>query len=95
MIYLCGERITKKNEIMNQTDSIRNSIIDNLITISNLDYLKAIYKIVENSTLSIDKLNIGVEQRMMLQLSEDDIQNNRVITETEMNKTDLKWLKEL
>jgi len=30
-----------------------------------------------------------------LQLSEDDIKENRIISETEMNKSDLKWLKEL
>jgi hypothetical protein len=80
---------------MNQTDSIRNSIIDKLITISNRDYLNAIYKIVENSTLSIDKLHLSAEQKIMLQLSESDIQENRVITESELNKNDLKWLKEL
>lgn len=80
---------------MNQIDNIRNSIIDKLITISNRDYLKAIYKIVENSTLNIEKLNLSAEQKIMLQLSESDIQKNRVITESEMNKTDLKWLKEL
>lgn len=80
---------------MNQIDNIRNSIIDKLITISNRDYLKAIYKIVENSSLSIDTIHLSAEQKIMLQLSESDIQNNRVITESEMNKTDLKWLKEL
>jgi hypothetical protein len=50
---------------------------------------------VENSTLSIDKLHLSAEQKIMLQLSESDIQENRVITESEMNKNDLKWLKEL
>ncbi len=80
---------------MKQTDSIRNNIIDKLITISNRDYLNAIYKIVENSTLSIDKLHLSDEQKIMLQLSECDIRENRVITESEMNNNDLKWLKEL
>lgn len=80
---------------MNQTDSIRNSIIDKLITISNRDYLKAIYKIVDNSSLLAEKVQLSAEQKIMLQLSEDDILNNRVVSEKDMNKNDLKWLKEM
>jgi len=80
---------------MNQTDIIRNSIIDKLITISNRDYLKAIYKIVDNSSVVADKIHLSAEQKIMLQLSENDIKENRIISETEMNKSDLKWLKEL
>ena len=80
---------------MNQTDSIRNSIIDKLITISNRDYLKAIYKIVDNSSLIAEKVHLSAEQKIMLQLSEDDLLNNRVVSEIDMNKNDLKWLKEM
>jgi len=80
---------------MNQTDSIRNSIIDKLITISNRDYLKAIYKIVDNSSLIAEKVHLSTEQKIMLQLSEDDLLNNRVISEIDMNKNDMKWLKEM
>ncbi len=80
---------------MNQTDNIRNSIIDKLITISNRDYLKAIYKIVDNSSLLAEKVQLSAEQKIMLQLSEDDILNNRVVSEKDMNKNDLKWLKEM
>jgi hypothetical protein len=80
---------------MNQTDIIRNSIIDKLITISNRDYLNAIFKIVDNSSVVADKIYLSAEQKILLQLSEDDIKENRIISETEMNKSDLKWLKEL
>ena len=80
---------------MNQTDSIRNSIIDKLITISNKDYLKAIYKIVDNSSVKAEKIQLSAEQKIMLQLSEEDLLNNRVVLESEMNTNDLKWLKEI
>ncbi len=75
---------------MNQTDIIRNSIIDKLITISNRDYLNAIFKIVDNSSVVADKIYLSAEQKILLQLSEDDIKENRIISETEMNKSDLK-----
>ena len=31
----------------------------------------------------------------MLQLSEDDLLKNRVVSEIDMNKNDMKWLKEI
>ncbi len=80
---------------MNQTDSIRNSIIDKLITISNKDYLKAIFKIVDNSSVAAEKIQLSDEQKILLQLSEDDIKEHRVVLEAQMNKNDLKWLKEM
>jgi len=80
---------------MNQIDSIRNSIIDKLITISNKDYLKAIFKIVDNSSVAGEKLQLSDEQKILLQLSEDDIKEHRVVLEAQMNKNDLKWLKEM
>jgi len=80
---------------MNQIDSIRNSIIDKLITISNKDYLKAIFKIVDNSSVAGEKLQLSDEQKILLQLSEDDIKEHRVVLEAQMNKDDLKWLKEM
>ena len=80
---------------MNQTDSIRNSIIDKLITISNKDYLKAIFKIVDNSSVAAEKILLSDEQKILLQLSEDDIKEHRVVLEAQMNKNDLKWLKEM
>ena len=80
---------------MNQADSIRNSIIDKLITISNRDYLKAIYQIVDSSSFVAEKIHLSAEQKIMLQLSEDDILSDNVISENEMNKNDLKWLKEM
>ena len=94
-MYICSHEKTIEKRIMNQTDSIRNSIIDKLITISNRDYLKAIYKIVNNSSVAVDKVHLSAEQMIMLQLSDEDINNNRVIIESEMNKTDLEWLKEI
>ena len=39
--------------------------------------------------------HLSAEQMIMLQLSDEDINNNRVIIESEMNKTDLEWLKEI
>ncbi len=76
-------------------DDLRNNIIDKLLTISNQKYLEAIYKIVENSSVNQSTVLLTDEQIRMLQLSEDDIKNGRLIDQTEVEQQDLKWLKGL
>lgn len=77
------------------TDNIRNSIIDKLLTISNKDYLSALYKLVEKSSVDNDLVKLSNEQILMLELSDKDIQNNSLISQEELDKRDLEWLKEL
>ena len=74
-------------------DNIRNSIIERLLTINNKEYLKALQKLVEESTLD-DLVELTEEQKIMLQLSDDDIKKNRLISQSQLDKNDLKWLKE-
>jgi predicted DNA binding protein len=76
-------------------DNLRNNIIDKLLTISNQEYLEAIYKIVENSSTDQSTVQLTDEQMLMLQLSDDDIENGRLINQTEVDQQDLKWLKGL
>lgn len=74
-------------------DNIRNSIIDKLLTISNKDYLSALYKIVEISSTDDDKVKLTEEQILMLKLSDKDIDNGKLISQSQLDKNDLKWLK--
>jgi hypothetical protein len=76
-------------------DNLRNNIIDKLLTISNQEYLEAIYKIVENSSTDQNVVQLTDEQILMLQLSDEDIENGRLINQTEVDQQDLKWLKGL
>lgn len=76
-------------------DTLRNKIINKLLTITNKDYLQALNKILENSPVEEDVMQLTEEQILMLQLSEDDIKHNRVISHEELDKEDLKWLKKL
>ncbi|HTN20182.1 MAG TPA: hypothetical protein VL125_06885 [Pelobium sp.] len=74
-------------------DNIRNSIIDKLLTISNKDYLYALYKIVNRSQIDDDIINLTEAQMRMLQMSEDDLENGRLISQEELDKQDVEWLK--
>ena len=76
-------------------DHIRNNIIDKLLTITNKNYLTSLYKIVENSVVDNDIAQLTEEQIVMLKLSDDDIKNGRLISQDELDKSDIKWLKEL
>lgn len=80
---------------MASVDNIRNSIIDKLLTITNKEYLSALYKMVENSAVESDKVMLTEEQILMLKMSDDDILNGRYLEQKQLDKEDLKWLKEL
>lgn len=76
-------------------DTIRNNIIDKLLTISNKDYLSALYKLVEKSSVDNDLVKLSKEQTLMLELSDRDIRNDRLLTQDQLDKNDLEWLKGL
>ncbi|ADY52858.1 hypothetical protein Pedsa_2310 [Pseudopedobacter saltans DSM 12145] len=80
---------------MTGADNIRNSIIDKLLTITNQEYLTALYQLVNKSNVNDDCINLSEAQILMLNMSDDDIKNNRVISQKELDKTDLEWLKSL
>ena len=78
---------------MATVDNIRNGIIDKLLTISNKDYLIALLQVLKNSTYDQDIVKLSEEQILMLKLSENDIKNGRLIPQSQLDKTDLEWLK--
>ena len=80
---------------MNTTDILRNNIIDKLLTITNKDYLLALYQLVNSSSVDNDIVKLTDEQKLMLRLSDDDIINGRLIDQKQLDKDDLQWLKGL
>lgn len=80
---------------MSTTDILRNDIIDKLLTISNKDYLSALYQLVNSSSVGQDTVQLTEEQVLMLQLSDNDIKNGKLISHDQLDKDDLQWLKGL
>ena len=74
-------------------DVLRNELIGKLLTISNKEYLGALNKIVEKAETNVVKFT--AEQRLMIEMSEDDLKHGRTISNEELNKQDLAWLKEM
>jgi len=79
---------------MDTSDILRNNIIDKLLTITNKDYLSALYQLVNSSSVSPDTVKLTEEQILMLQLSDLDIKNGRLISQDQLDKADLQWLGE-
>ena len=80
---------------MAQLDNLRNGIIEKLLAISNKDYLKALYQLVDNSKLENKNVSLTEEQVLMLKLSDKDIKSGRLISQNQLDKEDFKWLKGL
>ena len=80
---------------MESTDILRNNIIDKLLTITDADYLSAIYELVERSSSDNNTVKLTEEQILMLQLSDKDILNGILISQDQLDKEDRQWLKEL
>lgn len=80
---------------MGTTDTLRNDIIDKLMTISNKEYLSALYQLVNSSSVGQDTVQLTEEQVLMLQLSDNDIKNGKLISHDQLDKDDLQWLKGL
>ncbi|MBW8334374.1 MAG: hypothetical protein K0M40_20325 [Prolixibacteraceae bacterium] len=80
---------------MSTSDIIRNNIIDKLLTITNKDYLSALYQLVNSSSVNHDTVQLTEEQILMLQLSDEDIKSGKLISQDQLDKEDLQWLKEL
>lgn len=80
---------------MSVADKIRNNIIDKLLTISDKEYLSALYQIVSTIAVNDDIVKLSEAQILMLNMSEEDIDNNRLVSYDELDKTDLEWLKSL
>jgi hypothetical protein len=74
---------------MAQVDVIRNGIIDKLLAISDKEYLMALLHLVDNSAVEDEKIKLTKEQKMMLKMSEADIQNDRTISQNDLDKNDL------
>ena len=76
---------------MASVDKIRNGLIDKILTIKNKDFLEALDKLISSSAYYIELTN---EQKELLEMSEKDIENGRLISQEAMVKRNLEWLNE-
>ena len=77
---------------MATVDKIRNGLIDKIISIRDKDFLEALDKFIPSRASESDIVKLTEEQKKMLQMSEEDIKNGRLISQEKMDKRNLEWL---
>jgi hypothetical protein len=77
---------------MATVDKIRNGLIDKILSIKNKDFLEALDKLVTSSSSESEIIELSDEQKSMLEMSEQDIKNGKLISQEAMDKRNLEWL---
>ncbi len=77
---------------MATVDKIRSGLIDKILSIKNKDFLVALDNLISSSAADSDIVELTAEQKEMLEISEADIENERLISQEAMDKRNLEWL---
>lgn len=77
---------------MATVEQLRNDLIIKILSIKNKDFLVALDNLISSSASESEKMELTMEQKKMLEMSEEDIKNNQLISQDAMNKRNLEWL---
>jgi hypothetical protein len=80
---------------MKTIEIIRNGLIDKILTIKNKEFLETIDKFVSSGLKEDDTVALSEEQKIMLEMSEEDIKSGNLISQEAMKKRNLEWLNAL
>jgi hypothetical protein len=79
---------------MNSKKEIKHRLIDKISSCKNEKLLARIDQLMESSTSEEDVVLLTKEQKRMLKMSDRDIEEGEVISQRELNRDDLEWLRE-
>jgi hypothetical protein len=77
---------------MDTIQKIKNRLIDRIMVSENEQLLNAIEGLL-SATQEKEEISLTSEQIEMLEMSEKDIQEKRVISEEDLMKQDQEWMK--
>ena len=80
---------------MASVEEIRSELIDKIQSIENKEFLLALHQLISSGLAGSKSIELTNEQIEMLEMSEEDIQNGRVISQEAMDKRNLEWLEGL
>ncbi len=80
---------------MPSVNNIRNGLIDKILSIENKEFLLALDNLITSSSSDSEIVNLTKEQKIMLEMSEKDIKDGRLISQEAMDKRNLEWLNEI
>jgi hypothetical protein len=73
-------------------DKIKSDLIDKIISIQNRDFLKALDVLVSANSNQTELIKLSSDQKVMLEMSEQDIKEGRLIDQEALEKRNLEWL---
>ena len=79
---------------MTSTTDIRNRVIDQLLSIRDADYLRALSDLIKSSHVQEEVVPLTEKQKIMLVMSEEDIKAGRTVDQLALNERELQWHKE-
>lgn len=75
---------------MATVDNLRNGLIEKILSIKNKAFLEALDTLI--STSESESVALSKEQKAMLEMSEQDIKDGKLISQEAMDKRNLEWL---
>ena len=78
---------------MNSEKEIKHRLIDKILSSTNESLLERIDRLMESSISKEDEVPLTEEQKRMLKMSDKDIEEGEIISQSELNRDDLKWLR--
>jgi len=76
------------------TEQIQQGIIDKILLLNNQDLLLAIDTLLGQSVRKDDVYIVSDQQRQVLQVSEEDIKYNRLISDEDVNQEEDLWIEQ-
>jgi len=73
-------------------DNLRSGLIDKILNIKNKDLLVALDTLI---SANADTVKLTAAQKELLKMSEQDIENGRLISQEAMDKRNTEWLSEM
>ena len=73
-------------------EKIRTELIDKIRLINDKDFLEALDKLISSSKSEPEIVDLTKEQKIMLEMSENDIKEGKLISQDAMNKRNQEWL---
>ena len=80
---------------MTAIDKIRTALIDKILAIKDKEFLEALDKLIASSKAEDEIVALTKEQKTMLEMSENDIKEGKLISQDAMKRRNLEWLNEI
>lgn len=76
-------------------DKIRSELVNKILTINNEAFLLALDQLIDAGIADSHVVKTTSEQKIMLEMSEADIINGRMVSQEAMDKRNMEWLNEM